>query len=458
MHRILLSFLLFCTLVVSAQVDSITVKRIEIFGNKTTKESIIFRELSFQINEKIAVSDTSSHVTQSQDNLFNTSLFNFTKVTFTDSLGHCIAKIDLQERWYLWPQVIIQFQERNFSEWWKNKNFSRIDYGLLINRNNFLGRNQTLQGQFYYGFTQKFGVKYEIPYLSKKQQGGLKIAASYATQNEIFTGLEDNQMIYTKNDSDIIYSDFTGVLEYTRRTGFYQLQNFALEYKQIRGRNELKDLSKAFFGEETSFLRYISLMYVFKIDKRFRKNYPLTGSFFQFKLHQHGLGDLDKSNLSITNIAFDYRKFIHLKNRHYFAVGGHTRIIPQESIPFRFKNGLGFSEYVRGYEPYVMFGQYTFLLKSNYKFELISPKKYTLPVIKKWKKFSKVHFAMYWNIYSDFGYVYSENNNQQFNNDLLIGVGTGIDWVTYYDMVIRTEFSINKNGESGFYLNFVAPI
>ena len=65
---------------------------------------------------------------------------------------------------------------------------------------------------------------------------------------------------------------------------------------------------------------------------------------------------------------------------------------------------------------------------------------------------------MYWNIYSDFGYVHQKFSSQTLNNKLVWGLGTGIDWVSYYDMVIPTEVSINKEGKSGFYLNFVAPI
>lgn len=446
-----------CSLLIG-QNKSFVVEAIKINGNKITKDKIIHRELTFAVGDTIQFKDTLQLSLASENNLNNTSLFNSSYVEFikNDSVWH--ARITLQERWYLWPQVTIQFQERNFSEWWKNKNFSRIDYGLLVNRNNFLGLNQTLQGQFYVGFTQKFGLKYQIPYLSKKQRDGIKIATSYSTRNEVFSGVEDNRMIYTKNDSDLLYSDFTAVLEYTRRSGFYNLQSWELIYKSIRGENELKELSKDYFGRESSFLNYFTLGYFLKIDKRFSKNYPLTGSYFDFKFRQFGLGKIDQSQLSITHISTDARWFKQLKGRHYLALGGHVKYIPQKTIPFQFQSGLGFHEYVRGYEPYVMFGQLTLLAKTNYKFQLVSPKSFTIPFIRKWKKFSKAHFAMYWNIYSDVGYVYNESDANSLNNQFLIGAGTGIDWVSYYDMVIRTEFSINQMGESGFYLNFVAPI
>lgn len=440
------------------QNTSFVVQKIEIKGNKITKEKIIHRELTFSIGDTLNFKDTLQVGLSSENNLTNTFLFNFSSVEFiqTDSIWK--ALVTVQERWYLWPQVTIQFQERNFSEWWKNKNFSRIDYGLLINRNNFLGLNQTLQGQFYVGFTQKFGLKYQIPYVTKKQRDGIKIATSYATQNEIFTGVVDNQMLYTKNDSDLLYSDYTAVVEYTRRTGFYQLQSWELIFKSIRGQNELQTMSKDYFGVERSSLNYFTLGYILKIDKRFSKNYPLTGSYLDFKFRQFGFGKIDQSQLSITHISSDARIFKQLKGRHYLALGSHLKYIPQKEVPFKFQDGLGFHDYVRGYEPYVIFGEVSLLGKLNYKLQLIAPKQFTLPLISKWKKFSKAHFAMYWNLYSDLGYVYNDNQSNSLNNEFLIGAGTGLDWVSYYDMVFRTEYSINKMGEHGFYISFVAPI
>jgi len=431
---------------------------IEITGNKTTKERIVLREVSFNIKDTILFSDTAKHISKTENNLLNTSLFNFIKVTFVDTLGSWVARIKLQERWYLWPQVAIKFQDRNFSEWWKTRNFSRIEYGLIINRNNFLGLNQTVQGQFYYGFTKKVGFKYHIPYLTKKQKGGLKIGFGYGTQNEVFSGLNQNRMEYVKNDSDIIFNEFSALIEYSLRSGFYKLQTFAFEIKNLSIAHELGAKSDAYFGNSDAFLKYVTLMYWYKIDKRFSKNYPLTGSFVDFQIRQFGLGFLDKSDLFVTRISSNFRLYKKIKKRHFVAGSAYFNAFLQKEIPFRFQSGLGFHEYVRGYEPYVIYGQAAFLAKTNYKFQLVSPKEFTLPIIRKWKKFSKVHFAMYWNIYTDFGYVPQKENNQSLNNKILLGLGTGIDWVSYYDMVIRTEVSINKNGESGFYLNFVAPI
>ena len=49
----------------------------------------------------------------------------------------------------------------------------------------------------------------------------------------------------------------------------------------------------------------------------------------------------------------------------------------------------------------------------------------------------------------------AENNN--LTNSLLIGRGISLDYVTYYDKLLRIEFSVNHLGEKGVFLHFSNP-
>jgi hypothetical protein len=80
--------LLFCGLTIYLNASTKKVESIVILGNKKTKSKIILRELTFQKGDSIALKDTSEHAVNSANNLFNTSLFNFSKVTFKDSLDN----------------------------------------------------------------------------------------------------------------------------------------------------------------------------------------------------------------------------------------------------------------------------------------------------------------------------------------------------------------------------------
>ncbi len=435
------------------------VRRIEFSGNKKTKEKVLLRELTFSVGDHILQKDTLQHSTNSENNLFNTSLFNFTEVTFRDSANDWIVKVNLQERWYIWPEIHLEFQERNFSEWWKNKDLSRLDVGVRLNKLNFLGRNQTLQLNVFRGFTESIGFQYKIPYLTHRQRDGFKIASDYSTQNEVFTDIYNNEMVYIKNDSIPIRTKFHAQLEYFRRTGFYKTQYFNVRFFQYRGSDTLSHYSDRYFGRPDSFLRLMNLSYRFKLDKRFSQNYPLEGYFFDFQWDLFGLGKLDQSNLSIPRFMTSFRIYKKLSSHQFWALGTHINHYFSQNIPFILQSGLGFGQYIRGYEPYILYGTSAGLIKTNYKIQLLAPKSVTLPFIRKFKKFSKMHVALYWNNSFDAGFVL--NNNPETNNltnKILMGIGSGLDWVTYYDVVFRTEYSINQYGEYNFNIAVVAPI
>jgi len=81
---------------------------------------------------------------------------------------------------------------------------------------------------------------------------------------------------------------------------------------------------------------------------------------------------------------------------------------------------------------------------------------------KKKNKFKSLQYAFYLNAFFDMGfadqlYPMHELNNQ-LENSLLIGYGVGLDFVTYYDIVLRIEYSFNRMNEHGFFLHFRAPI
>jgi hypothetical protein len=50
------------------------------------------------------------------------------------------------------------------------------------------------------------------------------------------------------------------------------------------------------------------------------------------------------------------------------------------------------------------------------------------------------------------------NRYNDLQNSLLVGYGAGFDFTTYYDVVVRLEFSMNGMGIPGIYLHFMAPI
>ncbi|NJK85033.1 MAG: hypothetical protein HC906_02720 [Bacteroidales bacterium] len=57
--------------------DSIIVNHINIEGNKVTHSNIIYRELAFEQQDTLALTELPQMLEQSKTNLLKTSLFNF---------------------------------------------------------------------------------------------------------------------------------------------------------------------------------------------------------------------------------------------------------------------------------------------------------------------------------------------------------------------------------------------
>ncbi len=171
---------------------------------------------------------------------------------------------------------------------------------------------------------------------------------------------------------------------------------------------------------------------------------------------------MPNSSVNTLHIKANVRKYINLKGRLYFATGLTGKISPFWHQPYYYQRGLGYGrEFVRGYEYYVIDGMHYALLKNNLKFNLVPTRVQNFNFIPS-EKFSKLFWALYLNVFADFAYV-SDTRQNVFNplsNELIMGYGIGLDLVTYYDFVVRFEYSFNikGKGESGFFIHFMPSI
>ena len=98
--------------------------------------------------------------------------------------------------------------------------------------------------------------------------------------------------------------------------------------------------------------------------------------------------------------------------------------------------------------------------KNELKFRLLHNPLQPIPLIGL-TQFNTSYYSVFLTVFSDWGYVGGANPgvvNNFLANGPLWGNGFGIDFVTYYDLVFRVEYSFNKLGQSGFFLHFVAPM
>ncbi|MCF8369139.1 MAG: hypothetical protein K9G76_08840 [Bacteroidales bacterium] len=443
--------------------DYVVVRDITFKGNKITRERIIQRELLFKKSDTIPTPDLEEKLQQSQKNLMNTSLFNFVTVEATPVEGmqnQVDINIDFLERWYIWPVPLLEFADRNFNEWLKKKDWTRLNYGMFLTWNNFRGRREKLVVFTRLGYDQKYQLGYQIPYVNRKQTIGLGFAGGFSQNHEIPYNSYDNKEVYYKDENQQVRREVYAYSELYYRKGIHNKHWLKLIYNDLEVDDSITIKNSNYMFGTGNRNQYLTFYYQFRSDFRDYTQYPLKGYYFDVELDKKGLGAISSSKVNSMFVKANYRKYFHLKGKFFWASGFTAKVSPFWQQPYYYIRGLGYGrEFVRGYEYYVIDAQHYGVLKNNLKFELVSQRVQEFKFIPS-DKFNKLYYAFYLNVFADFGYGFDNRNNvyNPLSNQLLPGYGIGLDFVTYYDFVFRLEYSFNKMGESGFFIHFMPSI
>ncbi len=440
----------------------VIIRNIILEGNKVTKSPIITRELRFHPGDTIPAGRLPSLLNAAKENVFNTKLFNVVTLDTACVAGSGVdVRISVIERWYIWPVPFFEISDRNFNVWWETKDFSRLTYGIDLTFYNMRGRNETMMILTHFGFNQLYGFNYFIPYVNRKQTIGLGFGADVELNHEVGVATVDNEVVYYKDPSDYPQQLIFGFAEMRYRPSIYAYHTFRLAYNQYYFSDSVLTVPGFSLKNENSQI-FGCLYYQYKNDHRDVQFYPLTGYYFDLEF----VHCFPYSYTHNTYLKANARKFWQLCNRWYFASGLTLKISLEKEQPYYLSKGLGYGrEYVRGYEYYVVDGQHFILWKNNFKFAIIPQRMIRLGFLKS-SKFNTVPLALYANVFADMGYVYHYDTGTDYQtgagntlqNSFMIGYGAGIDFTTYYDIVIRCEFAMNLFNKPGFYLHFTAPI
>lgn len=438
------------------------IERILIEGNKVTKPAILFRELTFKEGDTLHANPKmfENILAKCKNNLINTSLFTVVYLTHVEKKDNRVeVHIKVGERLYTWPAPIFELAERNFNVWWQSKDFTRTNYGFYISRFNFRGRNETLTLNIQGGFTENFSLSYSVPYISKKKAGGLGFNIKYSRNHEIAYKTDTNALVFYKTYKEYIRKIFQTGLKYSYRDGIYDTHRIGLYYNTILIADTITDLNPEYLSGRQRSQKYFTFDYQYDLDHRNVKAYPLKGYYFGFVLGTYQTGKV-KNNFNTSYAVSAFHKYFQLSDKFYFSSGVKGKLSTPGMQAYYNQRGMGYgNDLVRGYGLYVIDGQSYGLLKTALKFELVKPTIVKVNFIP-FEKFKTIPYAVYLNAFGDIGYVkdkYSFHNNP-LTNSWLLGSGVGLDYVTYYDMVFRMEYTINKFGESGFFLNFNATL
>lgn len=447
------------------QSSGYVVRTVSITGNKVTKPFIITRELNFKPGDTLwsqAIVDARFQL--SRQNLLNTSLFNFVTITAvidSSAIGSRLyfidVNIDVRERWYTWPAPVFDVAEQNINTWWRNgHNLKRATYGFMLTRYNFRGRRETVALICRFGYAQQIGGQYSVPYINRRQTIGLTFTGLYTRFHEVSYDTQNNKLLFYKDKERYVRKEITGSVKMVMRQGIYERHSLEMKYTDLLVSDTVTDLASDYFVNGEQEMRYFTLSYQFVNDHRDFKPYPLKGYYYDIEVTRHGLGILPDENVNVTFVAASLRKWFSPAPRVFAGAMVRGRFLPGPDPPYYHQRALGFSTYVRGFEYYVIDGQSYVVAKSAIRYQLLKPRVFTLHWLPL-EKFNTFHLAIYGGIFADAGYVNDRTSvagdNNRLGNSWISGYGAGIDLVTYYDLVMRLEYTFNNLGEGGFYLH-----
>ncbi|WP_299253298.1 BamA/TamA family outer membrane protein [uncultured Cytophaga sp.] len=468
-HIILIGILFICPLAHYAQTQDsqteeyIIIDSIHIVGNKKTKEHILLRELDFNVGDTIVIEKLDARILLTQNRLFNTSLFleTNTYIEGKDSI-HKTLHVTVKERFYTYVIPIIGLADRNFNEWWvqRNHNLSRLELGMSFLQKNMRGRNESLKVKTEFGFTKKIECTYTIPYLTTSRKLGLIYYVGYILNKQVAYNTIRNKLFYIE-DNSFIRERFSSGLTFTYRGKFYIEHQLGVTYFNNHIGDTIVTLNPTYFSNAHTKQEYISLKYAFIRDHRDIRYYALKGSYIRFDVEQMGLG-INK-DIFLTSLKGEISIFQPFKKKFYLATTLKGKYSSPINQPYFNQRGLGYDkEAISGYEQYVVDGQKYLLSKVNFKYKLFdwNVNLNNFPE----KRFAKIPLMVYFKTYVDMGYVWDNRSsvyalgNIHYANTYLPGGGFGLDFVTYYDFVIRVEYSVNRDMQSGVFINFKATI
>lgn len=436
------------------------IRSVIISGNKKTKQKIILRELDINVGDSINNHRLDTVLLVNKNKIFNTNLFITVDLSLQNKKDNkADLHIKVKERWYFFPAPLFELVDRNFNEWWhqRNRDLSRVRYGIRLTQDNVLGLNQKLEALFLTGFVNQYALAYKMPYIDRAQKMGLSFNVSYTQNKAIPYRTEEHQLEFIESE-EVLRERFKASIALRRRSKFYDFHSLKVSYHQSRLADTIAQINPMYFLDGQKKQKYFMAQYTFEHNKTDINAYPLNGAIYKVSLEKFGLGFFnDVDMLGTTLTAAKYRKL----GRGFFAdVLLKGRYLLHQRQPYSISRGLGYgNNLLRGYEFYVLDGQHYFLNRNTLKFRFVNTRKELgfIPI----PQFRTLPLAMYLTMYFDTGYVsdrfFNEINNR-FTNRFIYGTGIGLDIVTYYNMIIRCNYAINSGMEHGFYINFSAEL
>ncbi|MBZ5857872.1 POTRA domain-containing protein [Flavihumibacter profundi] len=430
---------------------------IYVSGNIRTKDYIVKREMPFQEGDSISLTELVSKFKLAKELLFNTHLFNEVIVSLKSFRGYMVdVQVDVKERWYIFPIPYIKPVDRNLQTWAsKGYSFERLDVGAKFTHYNTTGRNDHLRLWLITGYSRQIQAAYEQPFADKTLKKGYGLNFGYIAQKEVNALTVNDQQFFLKSDSlpdagHFLQEQWAASAQYTYRPGLKTRYSFKVGYNFNRVDSavlavnptylSISGKGKVMYPEFVYAINYVDVDYV---------AYPIRGQMAEGTLARAGFG----KDIDLWAIYLKGLKAWELKWKSSYSIQFNGILRVPFDQPFSQQRIFGYGDfYLRGLEKYVVDGVAGVMVRNTLRRDLFN---YILRLPVKSGSHDRIPFHFYAKAFSDFGYSYNKNNTENYlPNRFLYTAGAGLDIVTFYDVVLRFEYSFNQLGQKGLYFHF----
>ena len=428
-------------------------------GNRKTKPSLLLRELEFAAGDSLSATTLSETLERNRLRLMNTGLFSSAELLI-DTLppGNRIAlRIRFVEMWYIYPIPLFELADRNFNVWWTefHRSLKRVNYGISWTHLNLTGHADILKVNLNFGYSNRYEVVYERPWLNRRQTLGFRVATGYTRTHELALFTDGNKQQFYVNPDVWQITRYYANASLNWRPKLWTTHSWTVEYHLNHITDSIAtEVNPYYFLNGRTEQRHFSLIYKLTVDHRDIRPYPLSGWLASLELRQNGLFRSD--DLHLFRATGELKKYFAFTPKLSLeAIVKGRFVLPRSKPPYFNNQALGYgNDFVRGYEFYVVDGLDFGLVKTSFHVQAFNHT-FNLGRFMPLQAFRVMPLKVYLSVNNDMGYAndpyYAAGN--PLANRLLYGYGLGIDIIAYYDKVAKLEWSWKGFGGGGFYLN-----
>ncbi len=424
--------------------EVLILKKIVVKGNKKTKDFAVFRELTLAVGDTVPKEERSSLLEKNRLLVYNTGLFNQVKIRDSVSGQNWFWKIEVSERWYIFPIGGLDVEEQNTTQWLKNPSLKRVTLWAGVAHTNLLGRNDPVYAVLKLGYTRGIVLGYKRPFLlpTKKIDGNFLLRRE--RNREVIFASDSGKLQRLKLYQHFIQQKSELFTEFRKRFSQYKFAYLSFFFSEYFSRDSLLLVNPYFLGEfkeQQAFLLRSEGKY--RIDTRDLRPYPSKGNLLQLK------ASVLARNFRDYGIQLETYLSNHLpiyRNLLLHGISLRMQYNSLKKIPYPLKFRLDKINF-RGFQNDYIDGNFLVAVQQELRLGIIPRKIREVSWFP--KPVREFPFGIYLFGFSDFGGI-SDNTTTAFDKyykqQFLYSYGLGIDVIGFYDVVLRGQIIRNKFG------------